>query len=51
MKKIFFCSLLFFSPFFFSCEKEEGDNNDVCEICDSYCCGQLGTEDCCCSEM
>ena len=50
MKKLIFliipCLL-----YFVSCETEDGDAGEVCEICDSHCCEQVGTEDCCCSGM
>jgi len=51
IKKIFFFGFLVTCPFLFSCETEDGDAGEVCEICDSHCCEQVGTEDCCCSGM
>jgi len=47
--------LLFITGVFFSCEKDANHNHDstqeVCEMCNSHCCEQLGTENCCCAEM
>ncbi len=45
-------SVIFFISFFFSCEKNEDDNHeskqDLCEMCNSDCCEQIGTVNCCC---
>ena len=54
ISKISIISLLLLTPLFFACEKETDDNNDhnkieTCEICNSYCCDQVGTPDCCCN--
>ncbi len=53
MKKL----LLLFIPlaFLFSCEKDDDHNHEsekvVCEMCNSHCCDQVGTENCCCAGM
>ena len=48
-------SLLFITTFFSSCKKDEDPNHDamqeVCEMCNSHCCEQVGTENCCCVGM
>ena len=50
-----FISVIFFISFFFSCEKNEDDNHeskqDLCEMCNSDCCEQIGTVNCCCSSV
>ena len=49
MKKIF--ALSFFLIFLISCEKDLPVSIDKnCEICNTECCEQVGTENCCCSE-
>ena len=54
ISKISIIALLLLTPFFFSCEKEEHNDDDhnnmeLCEICNSYCCEQASTPDCCCN--
>tara|TARA_B100001250_G_C19104301_1_gene488244 strand:+ start:79 stop:234 length:156 start_codon:yes stop_codon:yes gene_type:complete len=49
MKKILLFTFLCSAPFFFSCETEDEENGELCEMCDTHCCDQLGTENCCCS--
>ena len=53
MKKILI--LIIPLAFLFSCEKDDDHNHEpekvVCEMCNSQCCDQVGTENCCCAGM
>jgi len=55
MKKLVITAFLFSGLLFISCEKEDQNHDhleqQICEVCSSYCCEQVGTENCCCSDM
>ena len=51
ISKINIITIILLTPFLYSCEKETDNNSKIetCEICNSYCCDQVGTPDCCCN--
>ena len=52
MKKYIFLFFMLVGSVLISCEKDDdhkhNSGEDVCEICNSDCCDQVGTENCCC---
>ena len=52
IKQLSLVCILSVVTFIFSCEKDNDNKDDsqgLCEICNSHCCDQIGTESCCCS--